>query len=71
MLAYVPYYNIKAQLYPHMLITSARYDPRVQFQDPVKFTARLRSVKTGDRMLLLRVDLAGGGHMGSAGRVDR
>jgi oligopeptidase B len=70
MLAYMPYYNVKAQAYPHMLITSSLRDPRVNFSSPVKFTARLRAAKTGDRMLLLRVDMAGGGHVGSAGRED-
>jgi len=71
MLAYAPYYNVKRQVYPHMLITASRNDPRVSFDDPVKLAARLRSVKLGDRMLLLRVDMAGGGHLGSPGRDDR
>ena len=71
MLGYVPYYNVKAQDYPHMLITASRTDPRVSFGDPVKLTARLRSVTTGDRMLLLTVDTSGGGHFGSPGREDQ
>jgi oligopeptidase B len=71
MLAYAPYYNVKAQAYPHMLITSSRLDPRVDFHDPVKFTARLRSLNTGDRDILLRVNMEGGGHMGAPGREDR
>lgn len=71
MLAYLPYYNVRPQAYPHMLITSSRLDPRVDFQNPVKFTARLRLATTGDRMLLLRVDTGGAGHMGSPGRMDR
>ena len=71
MLAYVPYYNVRAQAYPHMLVTASRSDPRVTFSDPAKLTARLRSVWTGDRMLLLRTDMSGGGHTGPAGREDR
>ena len=71
MLAYAPYFNVRPQAYPHMLVTASRSDPRVTFSDPVKFTARLRAVWTGNRMLLLRVDTSGGGHTGSAGRDDR
>lgn len=70
MLAYAPYYNVKAQAYPHMLVTASRNDPRVSFSEPAKFTAKLRSSNTGDRTVLLRVDMQGGGHMGSAGRLD-
>jgi len=71
MLAYAPYDNIRPQAYPHVLITSSRLDPRVDFQGPVKFAARLRAVNTGNRMLLLQVDTSGGGHTGSPGRTDR
>jgi oligopeptidase B len=71
MLAYTPYYNVKPQAYPHMLVTASRLDPRVDFQGPVKFAARLRAHNTGDHMILLRTDLAGGGHTGSPGLADR
>jgi oligopeptidase B len=69
MLSYSPYDNVAARDVPHMLITGGLNDPRVPFWEPVKWTARLRAVKTGDRLLLLKVNM-GAGHGGASGRYD-
>lgn len=69
MLSYSPYDNIKETAYPHMLITGGLNDPRVQYWEPLKWTARLRSRTTGDHMLLLKMN-TDSGHMGSSGRYS-
>jgi oligopeptidase B len=69
MQSYSPYDNVAARDYPHMLITGGLNDPRVPFWEPAKWTARLRATKTGDRPLLLRMDM-GSGHGGASGRYD-
>ena len=43
--SYAPYNNIKKMDYPHMLITTSLSDNRVLFDEPAKFTAKLREYK--------------------------
>jgi oligopeptidase B len=69
MKTYSPYDNVEAQEYPHMLITAGLNDPRVQYWEPAKWTAKLRSLKTDDHLLLLKTDM-GAGHFGQSGRYD-
>ncbi len=65
--SYAPYENIKPQNYPHMLVTGGLNDPRVQYWEPAKWTAKLRATKT-DRNLLLMIIHMGSGHGGPSGR---
>jgi len=62
--SYSPYDNIKAQDYPHILITAGLNDSRVAYWEPMKYTAKLRELKTDNNMLLLkcRLDQGHGGH---------
>ena len=69
MLSYSPYDNVSAQEYPHLLITAGLNDPRVQYWEPAKWTARLREVKVGTNRLLLKTEM-GAGHAGPSGRYD-
>jgi len=69
MLAYSPYDNVSAQEYPHLLITAGLNDPRVQYWEPAKWTARLRDAKVGTNRLLLKTEM-GAGHAGPSGRYD-
>ncbi len=64
---YAPYENIKAQNYPNMLVTGGLNDPRVQYWEPAKWTAKLRATKT-DKNLLLMIIHMGSGHGGPSGR---
>ena len=66
MLSYSPYDNVSTQMYPAMLITSGLNDPRVQYWEPTKWTARLRDRKSDDNILLLHTNM-GGGHGGQSG----
>ena len=69
MYSYSPYDNIKAQGYPHMLITSGLNDPRVMYWEPTKYVAKLRKMKTDTNMLLLKTNMDSG-HAGASGRYD-
>ncbi len=66
---YSPYDNVKEQAYPHMLITAGLNDPRVQYWEPAKWTAKLRAMKTDDNLLLLKTNM-GAGHSGPSGRYQ-
>ncbi|MGI8611413.1 MAG: S9 family peptidase [Sphingomicrobium sp.] len=66
---YSPYDNVKAQAYPPMLITGGLNDPRVTYWEPAKWAAKLRSTKTDENVLLLKINM-GAGHGGKSGRWD-
>ena len=65
--SYAPYNNIKKMDYPHMLITTSLSDNRVLFDEPLKFTAKLREYKTDNNLLLLKTEM-NAGHGGKSGR---
>ena len=65
--SYAPYQNIKKMDYPHILITTSLSDNRVLFDEPTKFTAKLRDYKTDNNLLLLKTEM-NAGHGGKSGR---
>jgi oligopeptidase B len=65
--SYAPYHNIKKMDYPNMLITTSLSDNRVLFDEPAKFTAKLREHKTDNNLLLLKTEM-NAGHGGKSGR---
>ncbi len=69
MLSYSPYDGVEAKDYPALLVTAGLNDPRVQYWEPAKWTAKLRSLKTDDNLLILKTNM-GAGHMGASGRYD-
>ncbi len=66
-LSYAPYNNIKKMDYPHIFITTSLSDNRVLFDEPAKFTAKLREHKTDNNLLLLKTEM-NAGHGGKSGR---
>ena len=64
--SYAPYNNIKKMDYPNMLITTSLSDNRVLFDEPAKFTAKLREYKTDNNLLLLKTEM-NAGHGGKSG----
>jgi oligopeptidase B len=70
MKSYSPYDNVEAKNYPHILITAGLNDSRVQYWEPAKWTAKLRSLKTDKNILLLKTNM-GAGHGGASGRYER
>ncbi len=67
--SYSPYDNVKAQAYPHLLVTAGYHDSQVQYWEPAKWVAKLRHEKTGENILLLYTDMKTG-HTGAAGRFE-
>ena len=65
--SYAPYNNIKKMNYPHMLVTTSLSDNRVLFDEPTKYTAKLREFKTDKNILLLKTEMEAG-HGGKSGR---
>ncbi|WP_409307593.1 S9 family peptidase [Pectobacterium sp. B1J-3] len=64
---YSPYDGVVAQNYPHMLVTTGLHDSQVQYWEPAKWVAKLRDMKTDDRLLLMYTDMDAG-HGGKSGR---
>jgi oligopeptidase B len=70
MLSYSPYDNVRAQFYPALLVTTGLWDSQVQYYEPAKWVAKLRTLKTDDNPLLLHVEMEAG-HGGKSGRYQR
>ena len=66
--SYSPYLNIKKMDYPNLLLVTNLKDVRVLFDEPTKFTAKLRQYKTDKNLLLLKCELEDAGHGGKSGR---
>jgi len=70
MLSYSPYDQVAAQDYPHVLVTTGLHDSQVQYWEPAKWVARLRTKKTDGNRLLLKTKMDAG-HGGASGRYER
>ena len=69
MYSYAPYEQVKEQTYPNLLVIAGLNDPRVQYWEPAKWTAKLRYTKKGDETLVLKTNM-GAGHGGASGRYE-
>ena len=68
--SYSPYDNIKAQDYPAQYVSGGLNDPRVTYWEPAKWTAKMRSLKTDNNLVVLKINM-GAGHAGKSGRFTR
>ena len=66
-LSYSPYDNVAATNYPNLLVTTGIHDSQVQYWEPAKWVARLRSNRTNKNWLLLKTNMDAG-HSGPSGR---
>ena len=69
MKSYSPYENIEKKNYPNILVTTGLHDSQVQYFEPAKWVAKLRTMKTDKNVLLLHTNMKFG-HGGASGRFD-
>ncbi len=67
MLSYSPYDNIHKMDYPSMFITTGYHDSQVQYWEPAKWVAKLRTMKTDNNILMFDCNMDAG-HGGGSGR---
>jgi len=70
MRSYCPYTNLRRADYPAMLVRTSFHDSQVMYWEPAKLVAKLRTLRTDARPLLLEVNMEAG-HGGASGRYDR
>ena len=70
MLSYSPYDNVESKAYPNILITTSLFDSQVQYFEPAKWTAKLRTMKTDNNTILLKTEMQAG-HGGVSGRYKQ
>ena len=69
MLSYSPYDQVRAQNYPAMYVSTGLHDSQVQYWEPAKWVAKLRTLKTDPNPLYLDTHLEAG-HGGASGRFE-
>jgi len=69
MKSYSPYDNVVALDYTNILVTTGLHDSQVQYFEPAKWVAKLRELKTSDKLLLLDINMEAG-HGGASGRFE-
>ena len=69
MLSYSPYDNVKKQNYPNMYVSTGLHDSQVQYWEPAKWVAKLRTNKINDTVLYLNTNMDAG-HGGASGRFE-
>ncbi len=69
MMKYSPYDNIEKKDYPSTLIMSGLHDSQVQYWEPTKWAAKLRSLKTDNNNIYLHTNMDAG-HGGASGRFE-
>lgn len=68
-LSYSPYDNVESKSYPAMLVTTGLHDSQVQYWEPAKWVAKIRTLKTDNNPLLLFTNMDFG-HSGASGRFE-
>ena len=69
MKSYSPYDNVSNQSYPNMLVTTGLHDSQVQYWEPAKWVARLRTQSKNSSKLYLKTNMDAG-HGGASGRFE-
>lgn len=66
---YSPYDNVSQQAYPNLYISTGYHDSQVQYWEPAKWIAKLRTHHTGAAALYLDTNMEAG-HGGASGRFE-
>ena len=69
MKSYSPYDNVKQQEYPNIYVSTGLHDSQVQYWEPAKWVAKLRTLKTDNHVLFLDTNMDAG-HGGASGRFE-
>ena len=67
--SYSPYDQVEAKNYPNIMVTTGFHDSQVQYWEPAKWVAKLRTLKTDKNLLFLDTNMEAG-HGGASGRFD-
>ncbi|WP_026755872.1 oligopeptidase B [Sediminibacter sp. Hel_I_10] len=67
--SYSPYDQVKEQAYPNLLVTTGLHDSQVQYWEPAKWVAKLRTYKQDTNRLYLVTNMDAG-HGGASGRFE-
>jgi len=70
-LKYSPYDNLHKAAYPPMLLTESLNDSQVAYWEAAKFVAKVRTLKTDNNPVLLKMKMDPAGHGGASGRYDQ
>jgi len=70
MMSYSPYDNLVKVSYPNLLITTGYWDSQVQYWEPAKWIAKMRTMTIGNNLLLLETNMEAG-HGGASGRFEQ
>ena len=68
--SYSPYDNVARKDYTNLLVTTGLFDSQVQYWEPAKWVAKMRELKTSEKLLLLHTNMEAG-HGGASGRFQR
>ena len=61
--------KLQEKNYPNLLVTTGLHDSQVQYWEPAKWVAKLRELKKGENLLLLKTNM-NTGHGGASGRFE-
>ncbi len=70
MKSYSPYDNLQPQSYPAILVTAGLHDSQVQYWEPAKYVAKLRTIEANKSPVYLYTEMKAG-HSGASGRYER
>ena len=69
MKSYSPYDNVKAKKYPNIYVSTGLHDSQVQYWEPAKWVAKMRTLKKDNTVLFLDTNMDAG-HGGASGRFE-
>ena len=61
--------SVLEQDYPNILVTAGYHDSQVQYWEPAKWVAKMRTMKRDNNLLFLVTNMDAG-HSGASGRFD-